>query len=875
MTTSIEKAALRAKVVAVLDAVDALGVSDPAPTPVDCVLSAWGPWVPTTAWSACVGGVQSRTEGRSRTIITAPANGGAPCGPLTESRLATQPCVVEPPPPPGPITSAMPDFVTTPTITSKQDGPWFVTDTWDAGRLPRADDIVRVAHEVTYAGVSGESLKALGITGSLRFNPTTDTRLKVTTLQIPMGGKLQIGTDADPVEAGVKAELIFADRPLDLVADPFQWGNGLLVKGDLEMCGAEVHPTFIRLARAPKAGDMTLLLSEAPEAGWDPGARLVLPDSRQVRVESFASTEPPHPLPLWIEESVIASISGDVITLTEPLIYDHPAAYDVSWNGTAWVQGDIVAMPHVANLSRNVVLRSENPAGVRGHMLATGMAMVDVCHCLFEGMGRTKATPLNNTTLAAGVVTNVGTNQIGRYPVHFHHLEGPTNPTNTGFQYRFEGNAVVDGLKWSIAVHNSHWGNVTGNVCYKADGAAILTEQGNERGNVFDNNFACHIGTPLRGWYQPVYGGVTGANRPEGFRDFGWEGSAFWFSGNEHIVTNNVATNCAYAGLMFNARAVAGHAYNRPVLPKFRGARMDSPGDWIEYWRIPDPAPSIIECRNNESYACAEAVWTWFCGDVGTLANTKGWHIRQEGLSSSRNATITFDGLDLVNDPRLSIASRGIDLDSSVYTTGQVTLKGKIRVQGYAVGLRLPANLGVALNVFPGAKLMTLIDGDVLLRNYVNIIEISPRYPKTTILRGVKLERFPVTFPSFPASTLPPVPTDIVPIFEAAWINTHVTQPSRFVIFNHNGVAGANYEFFMPEQAPDYVMKRREYPPGTIDPMQNCPTQGLTNQQCMVAHGVANLGRVATCSDTTTFPTIKGFMCPLEQTFEEVLASVT
>lgn len=56
----------------------------PAPVPVDCVLSSWGPWGP------CVGGQQTRT----RTIVTQPANGGTACGPLTE----TQACVVEPAP---------------------------------------------------------------------------------------------------------------------------------------------------------------------------------------------------------------------------------------------------------------------------------------------------------------------------------------------------------------------------------------------------------------------------------------------------------------------------------------------------------------------------------------------------------------------------------------------------------------------------------------------------------------------------------------------------------------------------------------------------------------------------------------------------------
>lgn len=54
------------------------------PPPVNCVVSAWGDW------SVCSNGSQTR----SRTITTAPANGGTVCPVLTESRA----CTVTPPP---------------------------------------------------------------------------------------------------------------------------------------------------------------------------------------------------------------------------------------------------------------------------------------------------------------------------------------------------------------------------------------------------------------------------------------------------------------------------------------------------------------------------------------------------------------------------------------------------------------------------------------------------------------------------------------------------------------------------------------------------------------------------------------------------------
>ena len=73
------------------------------PTPVDCVLSAWSAWGP---WTPIPG---TQTEGRSRTraVITPPANGGAPCGALVDSE--TRPIVVVPPDPPVPPTGTLPN----------------------------------------------------------------------------------------------------------------------------------------------------------------------------------------------------------------------------------------------------------------------------------------------------------------------------------------------------------------------------------------------------------------------------------------------------------------------------------------------------------------------------------------------------------------------------------------------------------------------------------------------------------------------------------------------------------------------------------------------------------------------------------------------
>lgn len=65
------------------------------PVPVDCAVGAWSEWT-GGAWSACLAGTQTRQETRTRSVLTQPANGGAACPALTETRTASQPCTVVP-----------------------------------------------------------------------------------------------------------------------------------------------------------------------------------------------------------------------------------------------------------------------------------------------------------------------------------------------------------------------------------------------------------------------------------------------------------------------------------------------------------------------------------------------------------------------------------------------------------------------------------------------------------------------------------------------------------------------------------------------------------------------------------------------------------
>jgi hypothetical protein len=145
---------------------------------------------------------------------------------------------------------------------------------------------------------------------------------------------------------------------------------------------------------------------------------------------------------------------------------------------------------------------------------------------------------------------------------------------------------------------------------------------------------------------------------------------------------------------------------------------------------------------------------------------------------------------------------------------------------------------------------------NVYLDNNVNIIERMATIPKETIIRNLTMKRF--EYGTTRPNGMPTTPMDIIREFPTASNNANAVVKSRLEIHMANG---ESFEYFMPEQHPDYVMLERIYPKDVRPALQNCPTPGLTNQQCMLTHGVATLGRVATCVQTREG--IQGFVCPI------------
>jgi len=405
------------------------------------------------------------------------------------------------------------------THTAVKSGSWSDTETWENGQIPEADGNVLIGKGVTVAvdGVFAEALRTVRVDGILQFATAVATELRVETMLVAHDGMLTIGTSADPVADGVTAILSITGSPIDRILDPTAMGHGLISHGTVEFFGQE-KTSHVPLAEAAKKGDTQLLLAETP-INWEIGDTIVL-----------AGTSKNGQQDELLEILAIDSTDGYRVTIN-PVTYTHK-----------WPMDGLSA--HVANLTRNVQVRSENPddIGQRGHVMFMHSPHVDVNYAGFYGLGRSdKMTPLDDSVLNddGSLQEGTGTNQRGRYAVHFHRH----GVQNTGEPALVHGSVVFGSPGWGYVNHAS-FAEITDSAAYDAVGAAFVTEAGDEIGT-FSGNIA------IRGT-----GSGDAINSRKDVQDFGHQGDGFWFQGGGVAVFDNVAAGQKGNGFVFFTRGL-------------------------------------------------------------------------------------------------------------------------------------------------------------------------------------------------------------------------------------------------------------------------------------------------------------------------------
>lgn len=613
---------------------------------------------------------------------------------------------------------------------------------------------------------------------TIKHRVTLSESIEVRTIRVAAEGSLEVSGNT---------VVTFTDYPIDTVADPEQLTHGLLVFGRLRVQGRP-QTAYVRLYGDLQAGTSFIPLEAVPNS-WRPGETLYVPDTRQPDHSSN-----PAGKPLQHEFRQIRQVRGDGVLLDRPLDYSHLGARDAD--------GKPVFFPAVANLTRSIVFRSENPAGVRAHAYFTERADVFIEGASFLDMGRTTGERLSPTNIK------------GRYAVHFHHLMGPARqPVSNPYQFVFSGCVVwsqAPASRWGITVHHSHYGLIHDNVVITAAGSGIVTEDGNETGNVFEGNYVANI---------------TGEGRPDARpNEIGFEGSAYWFRGGNNFHRNNLAY-LSKDGFVFYPR-FAPTSFRYPSVP---GGMEDTP---IDPCRVP-----IRSFVGNEVCSCSIGFSNWFTGaidrtPVDTISESvidglRVWHTRS-GVSNYESGRFVFRDYVAIGDRRTLADSGG--WGASDYVQWRVRIEGG-RIENYNSGIRAPA--------------------------IADRLDASGTNPGLFVVRGIKLRcrnnfSVPIPWHNASASRLPPITVHMENVnlqpLDSSREQRHLrlglrssefTNYAQWVSVNfHQGPISLRW--FGPNQSPKSIL-----PASTPDSRVIGAPFAMPNDEAWRTYGVAAGGAIA------------------------------
>ena len=319
-------------------------------------------------------------------------------------------------------------------------GLWSDPATWPNQKVPAAGEQVTIdSGKEVILDVSPPALGGITISGKLRFADESD--LELTTEWIMLHGELEIGTEAKPFTH--KATITLTDN----VKGEQLMGMGdrgiMLSGGTLNLHGTTTN-SWTKLASTAEAGATSIEVLNAAE--WKVGDQIVL-----------ASTDYD---PRQAEVRTITAISGNSITLNEPLQYMHfgKITFDVDERG------------EVGLLTRNIKVQASEDAEQSffgGHIMAMVTSKMYVDGVELHRMGQNL--------------------ELARYPIHWH-LVG-----DAGAGQYIKNSAIHDTYNRCVTMHGTNNLRVENNVTYNIVGHCFFMEDDIERGNEVVHNLAIQI----------------------------------------------------------------------------------------------------------------------------------------------------------------------------------------------------------------------------------------------------------------------------------------------------------------------------------------------------------------------------------------------
>ncbi|KAA3613396.1 MAG: hypothetical protein DWQ01_02405 [Planctomycetota bacterium] len=408
------------------------------------------------------------------------------------------------------------------TDTALASGNWSDPATW-GGTMPQAGARIVIPAGITVSVASKvpDTFMSVRVDGTLRFEPTARrSELRVDTMVVSATGVFEMGTPAQPIPGNHIAKLVFDDYngemevgdPQSPDYDPLRVGQGLISFGRMTVHG-QVKTPWASLAIEPMAGNQSLELDVAPVA-WKRGDVIVIAGTSRDG--------------LGHEVRRISQVVGKTVYLAPEtptlMLHNTYAALEKDHLTPIHTRAGLQLKVHVINTTRNAVFETakehREPTQINGTdemFFGRGHVMIhnnnaDFYYASFNHMGRANKMFLVDDPIIEedGTVSYIGDNPRARYSLHYH--RGGID----GQMATVQGVSVTDSPGWGVVNHSSYV-QVTDSVAFDVDGAAFVSEAGNERG-LFTRNVS-------------IYSKGSGKdvdNRKSPDRDFGHGGHGFW-----------------------------------------------------------------------------------------------------------------------------------------------------------------------------------------------------------------------------------------------------------------------------------------------------------------------------------------------------------
>lgn len=437
-------------------------------------------------------------------------------------------------------------------LRSVRDGAWSDPRTWEPARVPAGGDRVLISRgtRVAYDVQSPEVIRLVQVVGTLAFARNRDTELNVGLLTIrhtDVGSEQGFACEFEGAEAGpqtpdelwpsllvgtpdqpIPAEHVARIRLHHLEGlDPNDAPAIACCSGRMEIHGSPLNRTWVKLAADAQPGETQVTLSEEV-SGWRVGDEVLVTAWHRAEGQgSFRRNKQPQ-----TERRRIAALSGRTVTLDAPLEFEHRGS------------GEFRA--EIANLSRNVIIESAAPEGVRGHTVYHAHSRGGISYARFAHLGK------------EGV--------LGRYPIHYH-LVGTTMRGSS-----VQGVAVVDSHNRWVTIHGTQYLVVRDCIGYRSVGHGYFLEDATEVYNLLDRNLAVQA--------------YSGKRLPQQVLPFDPnDGAGFWWSNGRNTFTRNVSTENDEYGYHYDMQHSRSFSATLPILQP-DGSRRPVDVRTIPIWRF-------------------------------------------------------------------------------------------------------------------------------------------------------------------------------------------------------------------------------------------------------------------------------------------------